>query len=98
MSFSQKFKPGYDARNSSLKISESKVFDGILYNLDAEVEDKYRFEEESELYDVIEQIGEGGFSTVHKVIFLATGETMALKIIKEERLTNHVMNLTKLKA
>ena len=38
MSFSQKFKPGYDARNSSLKISESKVFDGILYNLDAEVE------------------------------------------------------------
>lgn len=35
---------------------------------------------------------------MHRVIFLPTGEEMALKIIKEERLTVHVMNLTKLEA
>jgi len=31
-------------------------------------------------------------------MFLPTGEEMALKIIKEDKLTNHIMNMTKLEA
>jgi len=50
------------------------------------------------LYEFYEYLGEGGFSTVHRAMFLPTGEEMALKIIKEERLTTHIMNMTKLEA
>lgn len=39
-------------------------------------------------------MGEGGFSTVHRCHFLPTGEEMALKIIKDDKLTETVMSNT----
>ena len=84
---------------SSLKIDSNSIFDGILYNLDAEtIPHSYQFEDDTELYEFYENIGEGAFSTVHRVMFLPTGQEMALKVIKEDKLTTTIMNMTKLEA
>jgi len=48
------------------------VFNGVFYNLDAQVDHEYQYEDETELYEFYEQIGEGGFSTVHRALFKPT--------------------------
>lgn len=55
-------------------------------------------EDEDELYEFHDKLGEGGFSIVHHVQFKPTKQNMALKIIKEDKLTPHIMNMTKLEA
>lgn len=58
------------------------------------MEEEYQYDNENELYEIFEKLGEGGFSTVHRCHFLPTGEEMALKIIKDDRLTETVMSNT----
>ena len=68
-----------------------EVFNGVFYNLDAQVEQEYQYESINELYQFFEVIGEGAFSIVHRALFLPTGEEMAVKIIKEEKTTDTVI-------
>jgi len=58
------------------------VFNGVFYNLDVQLDSKYTYEDENELYSFQEKIGEGAFSTVHRALFKPTGETIAVKILK----------------
>lgn len=39
-------------------------------------------------------MGEGAFSNVYRAHFIPTGEIIALKILKDEKATNHVIELT----
>jgi hypothetical protein len=71
------------------------VFNGVFYNLDAEVKGQYIYEDPKELYEFYEQIGEGAFSQVFKAKFIGTGEMMAVKILKEERATQSVIEHNK---
>ena len=54
-----------------------------------------QYESIEELYQLYEVLGEGAFSIVHRAIFLPTNEEIALKIIKDERTTPHVIQLVK---
>jgi len=71
------------------------VFNGVFYNLDAQVESEYIYHDESELYQFFEQIGEGGFSTVHRAKFLPTGEIIAVKILRPEKDSQMMIDCTK---
>jgi serine/threonine protein kinase len=78
------------------------VFNGVFYNLDAQVTDKkvtikpeHRYDNENELYEFFERVGEGAFSTVYRAIFKPTREEIAVKVLKAERETEHVIALTK---
>ena len=88
-----------------LRSKHSSVFNGVFYNLDAQVTDKnvtikpeYRYENANELYEFFEQLGEGGFSTVYRAIFKPSGEEIAVKVLKAERESEHVIELTKQEA
>lgn len=69
----------------------SKVFNGVFYNLDAlvtqnkEIKPEFKYEDENELYEFYESLGEGAFSTCFRAKFIPTGETIAVKILKPER-------------
>jgi calcium/calmodulin-dependent protein kinase I len=83
----------------------SSVFNGVFYNLDAQVTDKkvtikpeYRYDNENELYEFFEKLGEGAFGTVYRAIFKPSGEEIAVKVLKAERETEHVIALTKQEA
>lgn len=62
------------------------------------MDSKYTYEDENELYDFLEKIGEGAFSIVHKALFKPTGEIMAVKILKQERCTPKVIESVKTEA
>jgi serine/threonine protein kinase len=78
--------------------SQEKVFNGVFYNLDAQLDSKYTYEDESELYTFYEKIGEGAFSTVHRALFKPTGEIIAVKILRPERCTPKVIESVKTEA
>jgi len=60
--------------------------EGVFYNLDDQaVRKALAYESEEELYEFFEPLGEGSFSRVYKALFKPTGETMAVKMIKEEK-------------
>jgi len=76
-----------------------KKFDGVLYNLDApSIPSKFRFSHPEQLYQFKEKIGSGTFYDVYRVKFLATGQEMALKKIKEDCLSDRTMNMIRLEA
>ena len=60
---------------------DERIFNGVFYNLDNQYQQEYKYEDETELYEIIEVVGSGGFSLVHKARFLPTGEIIALKIL-----------------
>lgn len=66
---------------------KEQVFNGVFYNLDATVELEYQYQNQDELYEFFEDIGEGAFSNVKRALFLPTGEEMAVKILKTEKET-----------
>jgi serine/threonine protein kinase len=68
-----------------------QVFNGVYYNLDAQVEFEYIYENQNELYEFFNEIGEGAFSNVRRALFLPTGEEMAVKILKEEKETSYII-------
>lgn len=68
-----------------MQSSMAQVFNGVFYNLDAQVESAYSYENENELYTFHEKIGEGGFCDVFRALFLPTGEEIAVKILKQSK-------------
>jgi serine/threonine protein kinase len=42
----------------------------------------YIYENEDELYEIYEKIGEGAFSNVYRALFIPSGEIIALKKLK----------------
>lgn len=44
------------------------------------MQDKYKYDNSTKLYEYYEQIGEGSFSKVYRAKFLPTGEVMAVKV------------------
>ena len=73
-----------------------QVFNGVFYNLDAQVELEYQYQNQDELYEFFEKIGEGAFSNVRRALFLPTGEELAVKILKSEyRETSQIISLVK---
>ena len=44
------------------------------------VQDKYKYDNSTKLYEYYELIGEGSFSKVYRAKFLPTGEIMAVKV------------------
>lgn len=79
-------------------MQQEKVFNGVFYNLDVQMDSKYSYEDENELYTFQDKIGEGAFSVVFKAIFKPTGETIAVKILKEDRCTQKVIESVKTEA
>lgn len=78
--------------------SVDQVFNGVFYNLDAVVESTHLYEHNTELYEFYEKIGDGGFCDVHRATFIPTGEEMAVKILRESKLTPQIIQLTKQEA
>lgn len=66
---------------------EFNVFNGIFYNLDAQDDPLYQYEDISELYEFYEQLGQGAFSMVYRAKFKPLDKIMAVKILKDERNT-----------
>ena len=64
---------------------EFQVFNGIFYNLDAQDDATYKYEDPSDLYEFGEQIGQGAFSIVYKARFKPTGKIMAVKTLRPDR-------------
>lgn len=75
-----------------------QVFNGVYYNLDAQVELEYQYQNQDELYHFFDEIGEGAFSNVRRALFLPSGEEMAVKILKSEKETQYVISLVKQEA
>ena len=89
---------GFTAKFMGSNNFQEEVFNGVFYNLDAQVEQEFQYESADELYQFFEVVGEGAFSNVQRAIFLPTGEELAVKIIKDERTTSNVIQLVKQEA
>ena len=61
------------------------MFNGIFYNLDAQDDPAYKYEDPSDLYEFGDQIGQGAFSIVYKAKFKPTGKIMAVKTLRPDR-------------
>ena len=89
---------GFTAKFMGSNHFQEEVFNGVFYNLDAQIEQEFQYENAEELYQFFEVVGEGAFSIVHRAIFMPSGEEMAVKIIKDERTTSNVIQLVKQEA
>ena len=69
-----------------MRFNAVEVFNGVFYNLDAQTNENYTYNHEGELYEFKETLGEGAFGKVSKCRFKPTGEIMAVKMLKEERM------------
>ena len=52
-----------------------------------------QYQDANELYQFDKVLGEGTFGSVQKAVFKPTGEEIAVKILKQERATDRVINL-----
>lgn len=75
-----------------------QVFNGVFYNLDAQVKAEYQYEDEKELYEIYEKIGEGAFSIVYRALFKPTMDIIAVKILRPEKDSNKVIECLKTEA
>ena len=66
---------------------EFEVFNGIFYNLDAQDDAAYQYEEIDELYEFYEEIGQGAFNVVYRAKFKPWDKIMAVKILRDDRST-----------
>jgi serine/threonine protein kinase len=58
----------------------------------------HAYESIEELYEFHEKMGEGGFSEVYRATFIPTDEEMAVKILKENRWTEQIIEMFKQEA
>jgi len=56
------------------------------------------YENEDELYEFYELVGEGSFSRVYRALFKPTEEIMAVKVIREEKDSDQLRELMKQEA
>lgn len=77
---------------------EFNVFNGIFYNLDAQEDPLYQYDDINDLYEFFEQLGQGAFSTVFRARFKPLDKIMAVKVLKDEKNNELQQQLTRQEA